>query len=421
MWSSVSMYIMPASLLEDFRVMSIPLMQFLDSVIGLLLCAVLGTFERLRSFVWSGRSIDERVERVLIVKFFGMGSIAMATPTIAALREKHPSAKIDLLTFAPNAEFAEILGCFDQVWRLPTSHFSEFAGRLLTLLPNLRGVRYDVVLDLEFFSYFSHLVSYLSGARRRIGFISPLKWRGALSTDKVFFNHYRHMTQVFLTQAHVLGCAQDPSRLARPVLAPSLDDRIRQVLASRGVPEQAPIIALNPNASNMCLERRWPAEYFSELVVRLRARYPACWFVFVGAPDEKDYVAGILSRFAPEETRQIIGLAGDLSIPEFLAFLKRCSLLITNDSGPSHMANLMELPTIIFFGPSPPSLLKPVGPKHRVLYKGVWCSPCLNYYTLAGPLCKGDNICMKQISVDETFSAVEEHVARLPSLMSAVR
>jgi ADP-heptose:LPS heptosyltransferase len=187
------------------------------------------------------------------------------------------------------------------------------------------------------------------------------------------------------------------------------------------IPDTGIRIAVNVNASDMCLERRWPESYFVELIARLLKQHSDWIFLFVGSKDDVPYVDHVLSLFSEDQRSRLFNLAGLGDIKDFIAQVQTCSLLITNDSGPMHVAQLVDVPTVSFFGPAPPTLFHPLGPKNRVLYAGVWCSPCLNYYTLVGPICHGNNICMKEISVDQAFDAVEEHFARFNTLVPPVR
>lgn len=401
--------------------MTIATMQFLDAWLGALLCFALGHGIRLKELLLGRRPPHDRFDRVLLIKLFGLGSVTLTTPTAAAIRDKYPRARVDLLTFSSNRVLAQALGCYDRVWTLDTKSFAVFAAGLFVLLRDVRRERYDAVLDLEFFSYFSHLLGFLFGIPRRVGFISPLRWRGLLSTDGVFFNHYRHITQVFLTQAHILGCAGDSSRLAQVTPPEAARARVRAALSERGVPAGGTRIAVNVNASDMCLERRWPAASFVELVRRLRARHADWSFLFVGGPEDVPYVKQVLAAFPKDEAAGLLDVCGAFDIVEFMALLQSCTLLVSNDSGPVHIAQLVGLPTLSFSGPAPPSLFRPLGPQNRVLYAGVWCSPCLNYYTLVGPICHGDNICMKQISVEQALAALEEHLGQLGGRLPPLR
>jgi len=94
-------------------------------------------------------------------------------------------------------------------------------------------------------------------------------------------------------------------------------------------------------------------------------------------------------------------LAGRTTLLQFAAVLKRCALFVGNDNGPMHMAAALGTPVVALFGPSNPFVWGPRGGKVEVLYKGLDCRQCFH------PTCRrGEESCMKQITVDEVFAAV---------------
>ena len=114
------------------------------------------------------RREEGRVERLLVIKFWGLGSLQLATPAIEALRRRHPNAKVDLLTLAGNRDFALGFGLYDEVRDLDLHGCGKRAllGLLLRMLFSLRRARYSRVYDFEFFTWFSAIASACSGAPR---------------------------------------------------------------------------------------------------------------------------------------------------------------------------------------------------------------------------------------------------------------
>ena len=100
--------------------------------------------------------------------------------------------------------------------------------------------------------------------------------------------------------------------------------------------------------------------------------------------------------------------------PELCALLQRSALLITNDSGPLHLAEALATPTVSFFGPETPLLYGPTGDNQVVFYKGIYCSPCLNVHNQKQAPCKGNNVCMKLINPDEVFASANMLLRGLP-------
>src|SRR5206468_11045046 len=148
--------------------------------------------------------------------------------------------------------------------------------------------------------------------------------------------------------------------------------------------------------------KAWPVERFAELADRLTG-VAGCRVLVGGDAREREVAEAIRtrSRFAPTV------LAGRTTLRQFAAVLKRCALFVGNDNGPMHMAAAMGTPVVALFGPSDPSVWGPRGGRAEVLYKGLDCRGCFH------PTCaRGEESCMKQISVEEVFSAAQKFLVR---------
>lgn len=387
-------------------------MKWIDALAGVPLCFLASPLAVLYRVVRPPPRLESNPpDTILFIKLLGMGSIILTTPTVKAMGSRFPGARRDLLTFAANKPVADALGVFDAVHVLRTKNFFVLSFDTLRFLGKIWCRRYAIVMDFEFFSKFSALLSFLTLAPHRTGFSSPLVWRGWLQTEPVLFNHYRHITDNFLGHAKVLGVQATDKTLAALRSGPDDQRVVDQLLCGKGVPAEAPLFLVNVNASDMCLERRWPITSFDQLLSALKARYPKVWFLLVGAPSERSYVQQVIATL--KDSARIVDLAGCLSLPQLADLMKRSRLLITSESGPLHFAQSLDVPSVTLFGPGPPTLFGPLGQKHRTLYAAVDCSPCLNYYALTGPTCGGDNICMKYILPADVERVIQEHLEHL--------
>jgi len=386
--------------------MKIDTMKAIDHRVGLVICVVLDAVERVLRLLRGRTPEVGDVSSILVTKYFGMGSILLATPMMEALRKRFPQAKITLFTFERNRPLGELLTCVDEVLSLRTDSLRTFLSDLLARLWHFRRRRFDLAVDLEFFSKFATIVTYLSGARARVGFQLRSLWRGDLLTHPVYVNQHRHITRDFMAMAEAAGVAMDepavcsikPSSAAIAV-SPEAEARIAALV--QGKPR--PIVALNPNASELSFERRWPPERFVELAKRLTAHRPPVRLFVVGSEQDRPYVDDIVSQCDGGVT----SLAGDLSVEELFPFFRTCDLVVTNDSGPLHMATIVGTPTVSFFGPETPEFYGPLGASERamVFYKHLYCSPCLSAQNVKTPVCGGNNQCLQAIGVDEVFDA----------------
>jgi ADP-heptose:LPS heptosyltransferase len=350
------------------------------------------------------------VKAILITKYLGMGSIVLAAPTVAALRRRFPEARIVFLTFEENREIAEILKIFDEVLTIHSWRLLPMARDTLKALARLWRLEIDVVCDLEFFTRYSTMVAYLSGAPIRVGYWSRIAWRGNILTHPVYYNGMRHITRVFLAQAEVLGAsvaeettASDLPRLEKDEAAfRSVLGRVR----AAGLDPDLPYMMVNPNASELCLERRWMADRFAFVVDALLRENQGLQALFVGSKGERAYTQEVLDRC--REKNRAANLAGELDIRGLLEALGAARLFVTVDSGPLHLAALKDTPTVALYGPETPGLYGGLGAKLRTFYAGVYCSPCLNVYNTKTAPCNGNNICMQAIGASDVLAASRE-------------
>lgn len=387
--------------------MNVKQMRKIDSYVGGAACLALEAYERVRRLFPRRKVSPANIEKILITKYLGMGSILLATPMLRALRANFPKSKIVFLTFDSNARFAEQIALIDEVVSIRTSSLPSFSMDLFKVLVRIRRERFDVIFDLEFFARFSTILSYLSGARLRVGYYLPKLWRGNLLTHQIHFNPYKHVTEVFSAQLKPVGIEVTDFTLVPPGLMEDRIEKTRSRLREKGLKEGEEIVSVNVNASDLSVERKWPKESFIELITSIAERKKGARIILVGSRGESEYV-GEVYKALPETARSgIINLSGSLGIEEFMALLKLSALFITNDSGPLHIASALGTPTVSFFGPESPSLYGPVGNRNTVFYAGIYCSPCLNVYNAKTAMCKGDNRCMKEIKASEVIKVLE--------------
>jgi lipopolysaccharide heptosyltransferase II len=384
-------------------------LQGADQLLGLVVCSLLQPLRWLRvPNALGGRGHSHReVERVLLIKFWGIGSLQLLTPAARSLRRRRPQARLTLLTLAENADFARGLGVFDEVKTLDVrgAGWLGVFVRIAALVSLLRGERFDEVYDFEFFTRFSAVISILSGAPTRAGFQSPSVWRGRLHTQTTTFNRYWHVARNF----RALAGGEDGHEVAHEDLVPfavpgSVRQRLAGFLAERGAVRE-PLVVLNPNAGSLSLERRWPRDRFAQLAQTL-IRESGAQVVLIGAPSEARYTGEIvqLAGLAEDESAGLLDLSGGLDIAELCALLERADVVVSNDSGPMHIAAVLGTPTIGLFGPETPVMYRPLGPRARALWDPPICSPCINVHDNKLSNCiHGQPECLMNLSTESVL------------------
>lgn len=387
--------------------MNIQAMKIIDRYAGKPACFLLAQLDRILKFFIK---IKAPPKEILAMKYFGIGSIILSTPMFRAIREIFPDAKITFVTFYANREICERLGFADRYLYIRPYSFRIFIADLIKLLFEFRKYRFDIAIDMEFFSNFSSVVTYLSFASQRIGFYLRNESRTLLYTNPIAFNYYKHIREVFLALAREIGADTKHTNLSKIKIYNVEKDFISQVIHDHKI-ENAKKIIINVNVGNMCLERRWPKDYYTSLLNSL-ARYTNMFFIFIGSGSDSAYVQAIIDSL--DQKDRVINLAGKTNLGQVLILFEIGDLFITSDSGPLHISELTKIKTISFFGPETPNLYGPSGDNHFVFYKGLYCSPCLNVYNAKTAMhgnkrChEGSNKCMHEISVEEVLDKVKQ-------------
>ena len=382
-------------------------MRFLDKYIGVLLIAFLVVLQALKFPFRRPLRLDdgETPKRILIQKFFGIGSLVNTVPLVTELRKQYPNVRIIFMTFKSNAAFLELFNIADRVIVIDDSRFLPFVKTTLKALHRCNQLKLDICIDLEFFSKYSMIMSFLSRSPIRTGFFAHFNLRSHLLTHPTSFNHYKHISRAYLSMAEVLGVelSTEDCHLCLP---PCTDNEKRNLWDSLGQDPINNFIVINPNASALCNLRKWPAEKYARLITQLLTKYPAYTIMLIGAPSEQSYVQSLYEQCSSHQNR-IINAAGKTSCKDLLVILEICSALISNDSGPVHLAAGYATPTIGIYGPETPVLYGPCNANAISLYKELYCSPCINVLDNKSYTSCEKVTCVNAISETDVMDALE--------------
>src|SRR6478672_8827216 len=392
-------------------------LQGTDRWVGAPLCAIL-TFLR-KTFESTGRSGPRQFRRILFVKFAEQGSTVLAYPAILRAIEMVGRENVYFVVFEDNRfilDAMEIIPDRNVITIATNSVFGLATGALRAVL-HVRKIGIDAVVDMEFLTRFSAILTFMTGARARVGFhtfFGDGPYRGDLMTHRLLYNPHLHTSQMF--EAMVEALTRDPAVLPTfdfkppatqpfakfnpaPGEAAEVDALLRRENPAVG---SAPLILLNPNASDLLPLRRWPPMRYVELSRRLLERYPDLFIAFTGAPAE----ATANNRLAAEvNSNRVILLAGKTALRQVLVLYTRSEILVTNDSGPAHFASMTPIRVVTLFGPETPALFGARSSNATALWAGIACSPCVNAYNNRQSVCR-NNICMQTITVDAVFEKV---------------
>jgi len=395
-------------------------MRWIDHWVGLPLCFMLGLFVTAIRKMGVRRSRTISGHRSLAVfKFFGLGSIIEATPLLRALRQQYPQARLVFVTFKENEQLVRKLDICTDLRTIRTSSPVNFLSDVLREVVWMYRQRVEAVIDLEFFSKFSTLLSFFTRARIRVGFHLNDFWRHSLITHPIYFNYYRHITDVYRQAGRELGVEIADSQLSRIEIDDEVSNSAEEFLKSNGWSPAKSLLGININAGDMCPERCWPIDRFAELIETLLEKHPDLMMVLTGAGGEREYVSSLVNLLSESARKRTIVSAGQWSLEQFIAALSFFRGFITNDSGPMHLAAAQGVPMISIWGPGRPAFYAPRSPRSdnpRIIYSDYPCSPCLYMFTTFEAMwCKHEAWCMQAIEVETVIEAAEAMLAEYPN------
>jgi ADP-heptose:LPS heptosyltransferase len=395
--------------------MNVASMRRIDRWVGVPVCALLTLMRRVDDLLLRRRPTTTP-GKIAAIKLAEQGATVLAYPALVDARDRVGADNLYFVVFAQNRFIVDLLDI------VPTDNVISIrtGNPLLTFIETLGAVwrmrreGIEATIDCEFFARSSAILSYLSGARTRVGFhayFGEASYRGDLMTHRLSFNPFLHASQIFHLLVEAIGCPPErlpacdlepPDDLALPQITPAEQDLaaveglLRDTLGVDTIP---PLVLLNANCGDLLPLRRWAPERYVELARRLLDRFPELAIVFTGAPDEAAEATVLVDEIA---SGRCVNLAGRTSLPQLFALYCLAELMVTNDSGPGHYSTVTPIDVISLFGPETPAVFGPRTPRSHVLWSGIACSPCVNAFNDRQSACT-DNVCMARVSVEEVF------------------
>ena len=393
-------------------------MRRIDRWVGIPLCALT---TMLLQMGWWARPIPPRaVRRILFIELSEMGSTILADPAMRMARARL-KAELYFVIFAQNADALKLSHTISSanVFTIrATSMWPLFLDTIAFLFWTRRN-QIDTTVDLELFSRFTALLTGLSGANRRVGFYrfhNEGLSRGEMLTHRVAYNPHIHIAKNFIALIEALLSEKPTTPYAKVIIGdekltislPSPSESKRELVSSRIKAlfpsfdlAQRRLVLINPNASELLPQRRWMPELFVELIQRIIATYDDTLILITGAASERVEAESLVLRC---HSARCVSFAGQSELTDLPALYSLAVVMVSNDSGPAHIAAAGGLPTIVLFGPETPNLYRPLG-NSIAIHAGLACSPCVSAANHRKSACD-DNVCMRAITVEQVFSAV---------------
>jgi ADP-heptose:LPS heptosyltransferase len=352
----------------------------------------------------------ETTRQIVVCKLVGMGSVIQASPLLRALKATFPEARLTFLTLKGNRALLTRLDGVDEVLCLDDSGAMRMLISTLLAVSKMIVARVDHYFDLEVYSGFSCLLSVFSLAHNRLGFYRhSIRFKKGIYTHLVYFNTRMPVRRLYLQLGRVAGVAANCDDRLGPIhVEPAERESVRQRLSALGADLQQPYILVNPNASDLLLERRWPEAHFAIALSELAKADKQV--VLMGSRTEATFVHDLRNRVSESLRAKVFDTAGLLTLGEAFALIEGAACVLTNDTGPMHMAFALARPSVCLVGPADPVHYGLEMPWIVTLYARVPCSPCI--YEVDEPPCHGNNVCMQRLPPELVVGKVLELLAR---------
>lgn len=330
---------------------------------------------------------------ILVIKISSPGDVVLVTPSLRALREKYPRAKIYCLVGKESRQILQHCPYIDGLILYDARHKHKGWGRTILLSRKLRKYRFDRIIDFQN-NRKSHLLAFLSFPKESYGFANGKGGRllsHPLRTYRKDLPPVEHQFQ--LLEAMDIPCSERP----RLELWPSAHDRehVRELLDSEWLGNSVHIVGLNIAASEKWQTKNWPMESMARLCDILAGQNIRV--LITGMDKDRWRGQEILSKTRSKPAIFI----GRTNILHLAVLIEKCKVYITPDSAPLHVAAAMGTPVIALFGPTDSRRHRPPAQRMIIIEKQLACAPCYK------PQCPVmTHICMRGIAPEEIAAAV---------------
>jgi lipopolysaccharide heptosyltransferase II len=342
------------------------------------------------------------IARILIIKPSSLGDVIHTLPLLKALRDQFPRAYIAWLVSPTWADILEGNPYLDQIFFFPKEKWAKLSHMPLTLkeifplIRQIREKRFQLVIDVQGLLR-SSLVSFFSRAPYRLGFANAREGSPLFYNKKVPVPDTEiHAVDRYLT---LLSLFTDTTELPQPEffldIPETTKDNICQLLSYNQVDLDQPIFLINPGGK--WITKRWPPAHYARLAQHLKEQFGGNVVIIGGKED-----IGLAEEISSLAQTRLTLLAGKTSLKELAALLKLSTLLITNDSGPMHLANAVGTPIVAIFGPTNPKRTGPYRGNYRIVRQELPCIPCYL------KRCPTEHECLQALGVDEVMAAIRQ-------------
>ena len=405
--------------------MKVDTMRRIDYYIGVPLCLIGTALVKLSRLF--GKPERKKARNVLFVELSEMGSAILVDPAMRKL-QRETGADLHFAIFKKNKPSLELLKTVpdENIYTIRENSMPLFVLDTLKFFFWTRKRKIDAVIDLELFSRFTALLTGFSGANAKVGFHAYYNeglYRGGFLTHKVAYNPHIHIAANFIALVNALKSekeeipysktkiSNDDLVLAKVSVSRDEQDAmiriIRDCIADFD-PQTQRVVLINPNASELLIQRRWPPPYYVQLIKMILDKCPRALVLITGDPREREEAQQLKEQVAND---RCVNFAGKVTFPQLPHLYSVCEFMVTNDSGPGHFAAVTDMPTFVIFGPETPALYGSLG-NTTPIFAGLACSPCVSASNHRKTACK-DNVCLQVIEPSHIFTVIMPNLERI--------
>ena len=405
--------------------MKVDTMRRIDYYVGVPLCFIGTALVKLsRMFLKSDR---KAARNVLFIELSEMGSAILVDPAMRKLA-RETGANLHFAIFKKNKPSLELLKTVsdENIYTIRENDMLSFVLDTLKFFVWTRKRKIDAVIDLELFSRFTALLTGFSGARAKVGFHAYYNeglYRGGFLTHKVAYNPHIHIAANFIALVNALKSEKEEIPYSKTKIS---DDDLVLVKTSISCNEQESmikiigecfagfdprkqkIILINPNASELLIQRRWPPSYYVRLMKMILDKSPRALVLITGDPREREEAQHLKEQV---DSDRCVNFAGKVKFAQLPSLYSVSEFMVTNDSGPGHFAAVTDMPTFVIFGPETPALYGSLG-RTTPIFAGLACSPCVSASNHRKTACK-DNVCLQVIEPLYVFETVMPNLEQI--------
>ncbi len=336
------------------------------------------------------------VKKILVCRTDRIGDLVLSSAVAECIKKHFPGCTVSFLVRKGQEDIVRENPFVDEILSFNASNIAA----KLALIVRLRLRHFDAALILHSTRSVNTIV-FLAGVPVRIGY----RRKGNLFLTKSFpylkKEGTMHECEYSMKLLEFLGI-HDTECLPKLWPSPESRETVRALFRRHGIECEHKVIVIHPGAS--CPSRRWPTARFAELARRL-LHIPGIKILITSSPDERFITEDFLTKLGAD-ARHVIDLSGALSLGELIGLLSRVTLLISNDSGPVHVAAAVGTPSISLFSRKNPGLSptrwRSLEPRSIYIHKDAGCVECLAHN------CKKGFLCLQAITPEEVFRAAEK-------------